>query len=95
MVALLASFMLSSTNVQKFNILMLVTIIILFQIEKVSNVAELKEIIDKCDFRFECGFLKPTNSITMEDKETFVKVTKRHFVLNRCQSEMEQFLLGK
>jgi hypothetical protein len=31
----------------------------------------------------------------MEDKELFLQITLRHFVINRCQGESDEFIAGK
>ena len=46
------------------------------------------------DFRFACGYTKPTNLIEIKDKDDFVRSVWLHFVLFQPYAELEQLRKG-
>ena len=42
----------------------------------------------------DCGFVKPSTCITMEDKVEIVQAVGLHFVILRPKAELDQFLEG-
>ena len=43
---------------------------------------------------FECGYSKPTSSITMESRDEFVRFIALHYTLYRNYAELMQFKEG-
>ena len=50
--------------------------------------------MDNFDFRFSCGYTKPTTLITLDDKEDLVRSIWLHFVLFQPHAELEQLRKG-
>ena len=50
--------------------------------------------VDNFDFRFSCGYTKPTTLITLDDKEDLVRSIWLHFVLFQPHAELEQLRKG-
>lgn len=49
---------------------------------------------DEFDFRFHCGYNKPTARIAMEDKQELLHCIWLHFVLFQPHAELEQMRKG-
>ena len=46
------------------------------------------------DFRFQCGYLKPTGAVVIEDKAEILKTIWLHFVFYNPHADMEQLRNG-
>lgn len=57
---------------------------------------ELRSILgkDEYDFRFDCGYTKPTNQIEISDRDDFVKSIWLHFTFFLPHAELEQLRKG-
>ena len=66
------------------------------QIQHVSSNEQLRELLltDKFDFVLECGFLKPTTTLVMEDIPSIMKAVFLEHVIVRCTQELVQFKEG-
>ena len=62
---------------------------------KATSTDELHQIVDsELDFRFECGYNKPTSKIELSDKDALVKSIWLHFVLFVPHMEIQQLRKG-
>ena len=62
----------------------------------VSTIEEFKDLL-KCEefnFRFQCGYQKPTPSVTQTDKEMLIRCVWLHFVLYSPLAELKQMRKG-
>ena len=49
---------------------------------------------DNCSFVMDCGFVKPTTAITMEDIPALIQAVFLDYVLLRSAQEIAQFVEG-
>ena len=62
---------------------------------KANSIDKLHQVVDKeLDFRFECGYNKPTSKIEFCDKEKLVKCLWLHYVFFVPRSELDQLQKG-
>ena len=54
----------------------------------------VSEIQKEFDFRFNCGYTKPTNSLDISDKEEFIQAIWLHHVFFLPHAELEQLRKG-
>ena len=61
-----------------------------------TTTAELQTIMhtDRFDFRFNCGYNKPSNQISIDDRETFIKAIWLHYPHFLPHSELQQLQKG-
>lgn len=61
-----------------------------------TTTEQLQDILheDRLDFRYQCGYNKPINRITIDDKHTMVRSIWLHFVLFQPHAELEQLREG-
>ena len=61
----------------------------------VENVEELRSFTDEhLEFRFECGYQKPTTSLQLSDKDEILKTVWLHFVYFLPLAELQQLRKG-
>ncbi len=62
---------------------------------KAKSTEEMRALIEKeMDFLFECGYTKPTRSVTINDKEKIIKAIWLHYVHFVPLAELQQFRKG-
>ena len=66
------------------------------QITEVNTTEELQSLLnqDKFDFRFTCGYTKPTHQIELNDKHELSRSIWLHHVLYSPHAELEQLRKG-
>ena len=62
----------------------------------VSSDLELVRLVDddRFDFRFRCGYNKPTRNMSIDDKDTFVKAIWLHYTFFEPHAELQQLRKG-
>ena len=55
---------------------------------------DLRKIVSEMDFRFECGYKKSTNAITLDDKSTLIKTVWIHHIYKKIHAELSQLQKG-
>lgn len=62
----------------------------------VSSDAELKQLLDEeeFDFRFNCGYNKPTRNMTLDDKSTLINAIWLHYTFFQPHAELQQLRKG-
>ena len=50
--------------------------------------------MDQCDFRFDCGFLKPSHSLDLSDKDKLIKAVWLHYAFFLSHAELDQLNKG-
>lgn len=50
--------------------------------------------MEHCEVLHECGFIKPINCISMDDRCSMVQVLTLQFVVLHCKAELDQFIEG-
>ena len=68
----------------------------MLQVLKATSTSELQGLLqdESWDFRFTCGYTKPTHLIEIKDKDDFVRRIWLHFVLYNSYAELEQLRKG-
>ena len=66
------------------------------QISECGSDLELRELLNSEDFnfRFDCGFSKPSSTIMINEKETIISELSLHYIVLRVLGEIEQFVKG-
>lgn len=66
-----------------------------FQISAASSLESFKRIVDDAlDFRFDCGYSKPSTQLQMSDREKLVRAIWLHFVFFFPHAELAQLQKG-
>ena len=66
------------------------------QVQAASSAEELKSLMheDEFDFRFRCGYNKPTSHMDLSDRDEFIRAVWLHYVLFQPYAELQQLRNG-
>lgn len=65
------------------------------QVQAVTSTTDLQSLLElEFDFRFDCGYTKPTMQITMDDRHDLVKAIWLHYVYFLPLAELQQLRKG-
>lgn len=55
---------------------------------------DLRKVVSEMSFRYECGYQKPTDAMTLSDKHTLIKAVWLYHVFKKINAELSQLQKG-
>ena len=62
--------------------------------QNVQSTSNLQQLLEEMEFRFECGYVKPTQKVNIDDRSRIVKAIWLHYIFFLPLAELQQLRKG-